>query len=157
MGKGRDTVSCDLCPPVGQGCWASGLEDFLSLRLHTPAPACSHFALSISTVHRPGQTSLLLMPSIAPQSLGLSPDFTQPPGHTCCLASGVNHFLSLSFCVLSLHKALSQPYPSSIPVAPSLCTPADSHHPAQLSNPWGITNLRYMTSSPAGRHKGRQL
>lgn len=96
-----------------------------SSSLLTLAPACPHqlqpaaTLLSASTVHRPGQTSLPLKSSIAPQSPGLSPEFTAYWPHWP-LGFWSGSFLCLSFCVQSLHKASS-----TLPVAPSLCTPID--------------------------------
>lgn len=85
----------------------------------------------------------------------LSCDFTQSPGRSHS-PLGLWHHLSLSYCVQSLHKVLPH-HTHSLSVAPSLRTPAGSHLPAQLSNPWGVPNPRSMTSSPAGRHKGGRL
>lgn len=135
-------VEGEMLSPVTSGLgWvrAAGSQgwvtDFLSLRLPTPAPACSHFALSASTVHRPGQISLLLKPSIASQSPGLSPDFTASC-HTCHLASRGGHF-SVSLLLYAVPTQSLVPATSTLPGAPSLCTPADSYHPVQLSNPQG--------------------
>lgn len=143
----------------------AGLGHFLFLRPAPLAPAysCLGSLCIYCVVHRAGQTSLLLKPSMAPQSPGLSPDFTQPPGHTCHLASGVSFlhctFLCLPYTVQSLHKALSLPWPhpSSFhirSVVPSLCTPSGSHHPAQLSNPWAVPNPRYVTFQPCWQAQG---
>lgn len=155
-------VEGEMLSPVTSGLgWvrAAGSQgwvtDFLSLRLPTPAPACSHFALSASTVHRPGQISLLLKPSIASQSPGLSPDFTASC-HTCHLASRGGHF-SVSLLLYAVPTQSLVPATSTLPGAPPsvpLLTPTILSS-CQIHR--GVTNPRFMTPGPAGTHKGRQL
>lgn len=118
-------VEGEMLSPVTSGLgWvrAAGSQgwvtDFLSLRLPTPAPACSHFALSASTVHRPGQTSPLLKPSIAPQSPGLSPDFTV-----------------LSHLPLGLQRG------SFFCVSPSVCSPYTKPCPSHIHTAWSTLPL----------------
>lgn len=86
--KGEALSSVTFALGWGRAAGVSGPDHFLFLRQATPATACSQFALSASTIRRPRQTSLLLKPSMAPQSPGLGPDLSRPLGHTGHLASG---------------------------------------------------------------------